>query len=351
MQSFHSLKVQNIIRETATAVSIVFELPESLKNEFRFEAGQYITLKTQLNGKEVRRSYSLCSTPASGLLKVLVKEVHNGSFSSFANRELAIGDVLEVSPPEGRFVFIPEASKTANYVAFAAGSGITPIISIIKTCLLQQPMSKFLLIYGNQTVANAIFLEELIELQHSHPDRFVLELVFSRQEEENSRFGRIDSSIINYFLANKYEDMTPDEYFVCGPGKMIDSVLDTLDNKGISKDVIHSERFVADPVATTQTDEVKKGFVQIHYIIDDQEQTITAAIKESVLDTAIKNDLDPPYSCQGGICSSCLARLTSGSVEMRKNQILTDSEVAEGLILTCQSHATSPQITVNYDDV
>lgn len=351
MQSFHSLKVQNIIRENDQAVSVVFELPEALKSDFSFKAGQYLTLKKTINSEEVRRSYSLCSTPESEQLKVLIKEVKDGVFSSYANNELAIGDILEVHPPEGRFVFEPDASKTQNYAAFAAGSGITPIISIIKTCLKQQPESKFLLVYGNKSVAQTIFIDELKALQNEYPDRFMLELVMSREELPESRFGRIDTAIINYFLANKYAQLTVSEYYICGPGEMIDTAQQTLINKGITSDVIHFERFAIAPSEQDDLAAVKEGFAQINYTIDDREQTITAAAKDSVLDIAIKNDLDPPYSCQGGICSSCIARLTKGTVEMRKNQILTDSEVEEGLILTCQSHATSPEISVDYDDV
>ncbi|MEP2936594.1 MAG: ferredoxin--NADP reductase [Gilvibacter sp.] len=351
MQSFQSLTVQDIIRENANAVSVIFELPDTLKNSFSFKAGQYLTLKKTIDGKEVRRSYSLCSTPSSGQLKVLIKKVPDGIFSSFANGQLSVGDSLEVHPPEGRFIFEPNATKTTNYAAFAAGSGITPIISIIKTGLKEQPESKFLLVYGNKSVADAIFIEELIALQGEYSDRFMLELVLSRQEQENARFGRIDSSIINYFIGNKYASLSFDEFYVCGPGEMIDTTQEALVNKGVSSDVIHFERFTAEPDSATDSAAIKEGFVQIKFTIDDSEHTITAPIKESVLDVAIKNDLDPPHSCQGGICSSCIARITKGTVEMRKNQILTDSEVEEGLILTCQSHATSPEIEVDYDDV
>ncbi|MGA8853332.1 MAG: ferredoxin--NADP reductase [Christiangramia sp.] len=349
MSKFYPLKIKEIIRETSQAVSLSFEIPENLKEEFSFFAGQYITIKTEADGEELRRAYSLCSAPNSDEFKVTVKEVEGGRFSVIANNRLVAGDVLEVHPPEGKFIFKP-GDKIRNYAAFAAGSGITPILSIIKTVLRDESHSRFVLTYGNKSIDDTIFFKELLKLQSEFPDRLFVEFVYSRTREENAHFGRIETSTVNYIVKNKFKDHSFDQYYLCGPEPMINHVSEVLENNGVSKDQILFELF-------TTTAEEKKiegdtdGATAVTITVDDEEFTFSMDRKAVVLDIALENDIDVPYSCQGGICSSCMARITEGKAEMSKNQILTDEEIEEGFVLTCQAHPTTPTLKVDFDDV
>lgn len=349
MSKFYPLKIKEVIRETEQAVSLSFEIPDNLKEEFNFSAGQYITIKTEANGEEVRRAYSLCSAPESGEFKVTVKEVEGGRFSVIANNKLVAGDILEVHPPEGKFIF--EAGEgRKNYAAFAAGSGITPVLSIIKTVLRDEPHSKFVLTYGNKSVDDTIFFKELLELQAKYPDRLFVEFVYSRTREDNAHFGRIETSTVNYVVKNKFKDHPFDRFYLCGPEPMINHVSEVLESNGVTRDKIFFELFTtAEEEKEIQGDVDGKTSVTI--LVDDEEFTFSMDRKDVVLDIALENDIDVPYSCQGGICSSCMARITEGKAEMSKNQILTDDEIEEGFILTCQAHPTTAILKVDYDDV
>jgi len=352
MSSFHKLSVKDIKRETEKAVSISFEIPENLKDTFSFKAGQYITLKRQINGHEIRRDYSLCVSPKSGELKIAIKEVTDGTFSAYANDTLKVGDVLEVAPPKGRFVFTPNDSKTKNIALFAAGSGITPILSIIKCALEEEIHSKVILVYGNKTTKDTMFLNELLELQHQYKERFSIQFVFSQQDEEDSIFGRIEKSTVNYVVKNQHKHIEVDAFYLCGPEAMIHTVKDVLTGHGIDENRIHFELFkTAKPDEIEETNVSETGKTKITMIIDDETTSFEMSQKQTILEAALDEDLDAPYSCQGGICSSCLGRIIEGEATMRQNNILTESEVAEGLILTCQAHPTSATITVDYDDV
>jgi ring-1,2-phenylacetyl-CoA epoxidase subunit PaaE len=350
MKNFHSLTIKDIIRETPKAVSLVFELPEDLKPVFKFTAGQYITIKKEIEGKELRRSYSLCSTPKSETLKVTVKEVSGGKFSAFANNKLQTGDVLDVFPPEGKFTFEPSSSASHhNYAAFAAGSGITPVLSILKTALEEEEHSKFVLVYGNKTPEETIFFKELLELQSKFANRLFVEFVYSQAKDNNSFFGRIEKSTVNFVLKNKFKGHDFKNVYLCGPESMIDLVAEVLKENNIAKENIHFELF-----NSTEEGEIESnldGKTEITVVVDDEETTFIMDQKKTILDAALEKDLDAPYSCQGGICSSCIARITEGKAEMAKNQILTDEEVAEGLTLTCQAHPTTPTIKIDFDDV
>lgn len=349
MSQFHKLRIQDIQRETDKCVTISFEVPENLKDSFAFTAGQYLTLKTQINGEDVRRDYSICSSPKSGDLKVAVKEIDNGTFSKFANRVLKPNDVLEVAAPQGRFTFEPDPKKQRTIVAFAAGSGITPIMSIAKTVLSQEPNSTFVLIYGNKTPKDAIFFNDILDLHHKYLDRFNLQLVFSQSEEENAFFGRIEKSIVNFIVKNKYKHIDIDAFYICGPEQMIDTVTDVLKENGTKENAIHFELF------TTSKQDAKpisaEGTTDITITVDEEEFTFNMSQKKTILEAALENNIDAPYSCQGGICSSCMARIVEGTATMRQNNILTDGEIAEGLTLTCQAQPTSSKIVVDYDDI
>lgn len=351
MSTFHKLSIKNIKKEANKAISIAFNVPEHLKNTFAFKAGQYITIKANLNGTEVRRDYSLCETPKSGELKIAVKAVQEGTFSAYANYKLRAGDVLEVAPPKGRFIFEPNDSKTKNIAAFAAGSGITPILSIIKCALEEEIHSKVILVYGNKSTEDTMFLNDLLELQHTYKDRFSIQFVFSQQDKDDSIFGRIEKSTVNYVMLNKHKHVEVDAFYLCGPEAMIHIVKDVLTENGIDENRIHFELFKAAKPAEVEEKIMVSGTTKVTITVDDETTTFEMSQKQSVLEAALDEDIDAPYSCQGGICSSCLARLKEGEVTMRQNNILTEKEVASGLILTCQAHPTTPTIVVDYDDV
>ena len=351
MSQFHKLTIKEIVQETEKAVTISFDVPQNLINDFQFKAGQYITLKTTINGNEVRRDYSLCTSPKSGVLKVAVKEVQDGTFSAYANHILKVGDVLEVAPPKGRFVFEPNDSKTKNIALFAAGSGITPILSIIKCALEEEVLSKVILVYGNKSTKDTMFLNELLELQHQYSSRFSIQFVFSQADEEDAIFGRIEKSTVNYVMKNKYKHVEVDAYYLCGPEGMIHTVKDVLTEHDIDENRIHFELFKAAKPAEVNDVAVSDGKTKVTVLLDDETLTFEMSQKQTVLEAALDEDIDAPYSCQGGICSSCIAKITEGSATMRQNNILTDGELAEGLILTCQAHPTTPTLFVDYDDV
>ena len=349
MSEFHTLQITAIEKETPNSVSIAFEIPDSLKLTFAHKAGQYVTIKHTVGDQELRRAYSIYSTPESELLKIGVKKVEDGTFSVYANTKLKAGDSLEVMPPDGKFCITPDASHTNYYAAFAAGSGITPVISIVETVLKEEPNSKFLLVYGNQNPLEAMFLSQLRALAKEYPNRLSLELMYSRSREEDARFGRIERSTVNYYLKNKFEFTTFDAFFLCGPEPMIDEVSSTLKEQGVNEKIIHFELFKTSEEGLLK--EPHEGDTTITITVDDETETFSMPKSSSVLEAALDKGLDAPYSCQGGICSTCIARITEGKAEMRKNQILTDAEIAEGLILTCQAHPTSATLTIDYDDV
>lgn len=351
MSHFHTLTIKNIERETSNAVTINFEVPQDLKQTFAFKAGQYITLKTTLNGKEIRRDYSLCSSPKSGDLRVAVKQVKEGTFSAYANTQLKAGDTLEVAPPKGHFIFQPNDSKIKHIAAFAAGSGITPILSIVKCALEEEVLSNVVLVYGNKTTEDTIFLNELLELQRHYSKRLSIQFVFSQAQEDDSIFGRIEKSTVNLILKNKHKDLSIDAFYLCGPEAMIYTVKDVLAEHHTPRERVFFELFKAAKSTETETAIIPDGQTKITILLDDETTSFEMSQKQTILEAALDEDLDAPYSCQGGICSSCLARVTEGEVKMRQNNILTDGEVADGLILTCQAHPLTPNVSIDYDDI
>lgn len=348
MATFHKVNIQEVKQETANAVSVLFEIPQHLKSDFSFVAGQYITLQKVIKGEEVRRAYSICSTPKSGEIRVAIKAVENGTFSVFATSVLKAGDEIEISIPEGRFVLNTEANK--NYIGFAAGSGITPILSMVKTVLETEPTSKFTLVYGNKSTADTIFYNELNELKETYSDRFKLHYIFSREEVKNQLRGRIDGNLTNYFVKNMYKETSFNAAFLCGPEEMINEVSKTLESNKIAKENIHFELFIAS-VDEEAASEIKEGVTDVTVLLDDEEVSFSMQQTDDILAAALRNDVDAPYSCQGGVCSSCMCKVTEGKAVMVKNSILTDSEVEEGLILACQAYPTTAKITIDFDDV
>ena len=348
MAQFHSLKIKSILRQTDKAVSITFEVPTALKADFAFTAGQYITLKTVIDTKEIRRDYSLSSSPQSESLTVTVKEIENGVFSSYANTQLKTGDTLEVGTPNGRFIYDPKTDASNTIVAFAAGSGITPIMSIARTVL--ETDSKFVLIYGNKSPKQTIFYDEILKLQTLHSNRFMVQFVYSETDEKNALFGRIDSGNVQYILKNKIAVNNSQKIYLCGPEGMINTVNGILTEKGVEASKVLFELFTASEVKSTSTS-TNEGDSNITILVDEEETTLVMSQKQTILEAALANDLDVPYSCQGGVCSSCICRVTEGTATMRQNNILTDNEVAEGLVLSCQAEPTSTSIKVDFDDI
>ena len=348
MNTFHKLSIKNYIQETANAVSLIFDIPEHLKDNFSFKAGQYVTLKTTIEAKEIRRSYSICSSPNSGELKVAIKRVENGVFSTYAISHLKTGDVIEVHEPEGKFILEP--TRSTNYLGIVAGSGITPVLSMIKTVLQLEPSSSFTLIYGNKSSDETMFKTELDALSLAYDTRFNLEYVFSRQNEEGALFGRIDEGHTNYFIKNIYKNWSFNTAFLCGPEEMIKTVSTTLKENHYKESQILFELFTAS-INEESSSELKDGQTEVTVLLDDEELSFTMNQKDNILAAALRNDVDAPYSCQGGVCSSCLGKVTQGTAVMVKNSILTDDEVNEGFILTCQAHPTSSKISIDFDDV
>ena len=352
MSQFHSLNIKSIDKVTDKSVALTFDIPENLKNTFSFKAGQYITLKTTINEEEVRRDYSICSSKSSGQLTVAVKAVENGTFSVYANEKLKAGDSIDVAEPNGRFVFEAHEGKTRTIAAFAAGSGITPILSIAKTLLEDEPFSNFILVYGNTSSKNTMFFKELLDLKSTYGNRFHVHFIYSQLKEEDALFGRIEKSTVNLIVKNKYRGVTIENFYLCGPEQMIHTVKDVLVENGVKEKAILFELFTASVEAESDaTTDLPSGNSKIKVLVDEEEFEFEMSQETTILEASLKQDIDAPYSCQGGICSSCIARVTEGEAKMRQNNILTDSEVAEGLVLTCQAHPTSSSLVVDYDDV
>ncbi|CAM2855451.1 ferredoxin--NADP reductase [Flavobacterium frigoris] len=349
MPSFLKLIIKEVRRETKDAVSILFNVPEELQPNYTFIAGQYVNIRLTLDGQEIRRAYSICSSPESGELRIAVKAVKNGTFSQFANTKLKAGDALEVGKPEGKFIFEPQTDRQKNYVAFVSGSGITPVISILKSVLKSEPKSSFVLVYGNKTPEETIFSKELHDLQLQYVGRLFIHFVFSQAKAEDALFGRIEKSAVNYVLNNKHKELEFDKFYLCGPEEMIELVSGVLKEKNVKESAIKFELFTSSSHENVIKD--LGGHSKITIMVDDEETTFEMSQKQTILEAALKQGIDAPYSCQGGICSSCLCRVTSGTAEMTKNSILTDKEIADGLILSCQAHPTSETIYIDYDDV
>lgn len=349
MPDFHKLQVTAVEQLTPNAVALSFEVPSEFQEQFKFTAGQYITLSKAINGEAVRRSYSISSSPASGILTVGIKKIPNGTFSKYANETIVVGDTIDVMAPEGRFVFEPK-EKAQTIAAFAAGSGITPIMSIARTVLESNEENTFVLAYGNQTPEETMYLDALKTLQQEYDGRFFIQWVYSRSTEPEALFGRIERSTVNLILKNRFKAYSFDSFYLCGPEAMIDVVSKTLQENGISEDQILFELFTSSDTEDTLAQDLE-GKTNVTVVLDDEAHQLIMDKKEVVLDAVLKRDIDAPYSCQGGVCSSCIARITEGKAEMAKNQILTDSEVAEGLILTCQAHPLTATLGIDYDDV
>ncbi len=354
---FHPLKIKNIKKETADCVSVQFEIPAGLKENFSFTQGQSLTMRAIINGEEVRRTYSLCSSPLDDEWKVAIKKVEGGLFSSFANDSLKKDDVLEVMEPVGKFYTDLNPDNKKNYLAFAAGSGITPVLSIIKTVLRTEPHSSFTLVYSNRSRSSIIFFEELEGLKNRFLDRFNFINILSRERTEASlNFGRINSDKLKE-LEKLIDYSLVDETFICGPEEMIFCVKDFLQQKGISKKKIHFELFTSAGAKAQGTrrkeqstsDEGPKSNITVK--VDGRSFDFDLALNSetTILDAALKQGADLPYACKGGMCCTCKAKLLEGEVEMDVHWGLEHEEIEKGFILTCQSHPKTEKVVVDFD--
>lgn len=350
MADFYKLTIKEVKRETPEAISVAFNVPESLQDFYKFTAGQYVNLKLVLDGQEIRRAYSICSSPNSGELRISIKALANGFFSVFANKELAAGQLIEVGTPEGRFTFESKSTRRKTYGAFVAGSGITPVMSILQTVLEEEPESTFVLVFGNRTPESTIFYEKLNALHNKYVGRFFLYYVFSQTKLDGHLFGRIDRSAVNFILKNKHKEFEFENFYLCGPNEMIAQVSDILKDNNIPEKKIKFELFttIADE---NEVEQNLDGQSKVTVLLDDEETTFMIPSNTVILDAVLKQGLDAPYSCQGGICSSCIAKVTHGAAQMKKNAILTDGEIADGFVLTCQAVPTTNEIYIDYDDV
>jgi ring-1,2-phenylacetyl-CoA epoxidase subunit PaaE len=353
---FHKLQVKEVKTETPDCVSIAFTVPEDLQSEFLFEQGQNITIKKEVDGEELRRSYSICSAPFENELRVAVKKVDGGKFSTYANSSLKAGDTLDVLPPTGKFNTKLTTQNSKQYLAFAAGSGITPVISIIKTTLQTEPASSFTLVFGNRGRHSIIFFEELEALKNRYLNRFNFINILSREKTDAPiNFGRIDTNKLAEL--NKLIDYkNTDEFFICGPEEMIFCVKDFLEQIDIDKKKIHFELFTTpgqkqSSVVSRQSSSQDKGPAsKISVKLDGRSFDFDLGFNsENILDAALKQGADLPFACKGGVCCTCKAKLLEGEVAMDVNWGLEQEEVEQGYILTCQSHPTTEKVVVDFD--
>ena len=347
---FHQLIIKDIRRETVDCVSIAFDVPEVLKADFSFTQGQYLTLKTHINNEEVRRTYSICTAPSDDEWRVAVKEVDAGVFSTYANRVLKKDDVLEVMPPMGHFFTPLSINAQKHYVFFAAGSGITPVISNIKAILKTEPLSNCTLIYGNRYVSTIIFKEEIEALKNIYLGRFQVFNVLSRERTESELLhGRLNKAKIACFFDKIPHLLRGDEFFSCGPIEMTEAVKEILIEQGIEEKHIHFELFNA-PKTSTQKRKTQNAVDSLATIkLDGLTFDVPINKGQSILEAAQAVGADMPYACKGGVCCTCRAKLVEGDVEMMVNYALTKEETDAGFILTCQAIPKSNKVVIDFD--
>ena len=360
MSRFHALRVADVRRETADTVSLAFDVPDGLRDGFAFRPGQYLTLRTVLDGEELRRSYSICSGLDDGELRVAIKLVPDGRFSAWAHGVLRPGHAIEVMPPQGRFTTALDPAAARTYLGIAAGSGITPVLSILRSVLTREPRSRFVLIYGSRATAGIIFREALEDLKDRFMSRLTVVHVLSREQQDVPVLsGRLDGARVTALLRGLVDVRRIDEAFLCGPEAMIAEVSDTLAAAGLTPGRIHSERFTTGvPIpafasARPRTSPLPGAapFAVATVVSDGIRTEVPMDEGETVLDAALRAGLDLPYSCRGGMCSTCRARVSEGAVAMAVNYGLEPWETEAGYVLTCQARPTTGRVLVDYDQV
>ena len=357
MSQFHSLLIANVSRNTRDAVVVTFAVPDALTQAFAFRPGQYLTLKHEVDGQELRRSYSICSAPGDGVMRVAIKRLDDGAFSTWANNTLAVGQAIEVMPPAGNFTIDFSPSHAKHYVAFAVGSGITPIFSLVKSALSMEPNSRFTLFFGNRASSAVLFREEIEDLKNMYMERFSVVFVMSREHQDIELFnGRLDGAKVHQLLSVWLDPSDIDYAFVCGPQTMIEEVVQGLQDKGLQRDQIKFEMFGAPKgpraLKTGQQTVMAPGKSQCALTIIQDGYSRSLMVdknQDSLLDTALAQGLELPYSCKGGVCSTCRCKVVEGEVDMDINFALEDYEVARGFVLACQSYPVTDRVTLDFD--
>src|ERR1700754_2002621 len=361
---FRTLQIEDVRRETEACVSIAFTVPPEFREEFRFVQGQNVTVRLRIAGEEVRRSYSICSSPLDDELRIAIKKVPSGLFSTYANEQLQKGHQLEVLPPTGKFYTELRAENRKHYLAFAAGSGITPVLSLIKTTLAVEPDSHFTLVYGNRNRLSILFREELEALKNRYMNRLSLHHILSREQMDVPlNQGRIDAEKCAALCSRLIDLSSMDEVYLCGPGEMTFAVREWLEQQGLDRKKIHFELFhtqTGEPVtggrrkvAESGVGESGRSGVAVSRVtvrLDGVSHEFDLPYDgESVLDAALMQGADLPFACKGGVCCTCRAKLVEGEVEMEVNYALEADELAAGFILTCQSHPRTEKVVIDFD--
>ncbi|MFP5331421.1 MAG: 1,2-phenylacetyl-CoA epoxidase subunit PaaE [Acidimicrobiia bacterium] len=349
---FHPLTVTNVEPLTDEAVAVTFHVPDDLHDRFRYLPGQHVTVRKQIDGQDVRRSYSICANANRGTLRVGIKRLEGGAFSTWATTRLQPGEVLEVTPPVGDFTVDPDPSTAAHYGAVVAGSGITPVLSLVSTTLESEPGSRWTVIYGNRAGRTVMFLDELEGLKDRYPARLHLVHVLSREDPGLDLFaGRIDPDKLGSLFATIVDATSVDRWFLCGPYEMVTGTRSLLVDMGVAPEEIRDELFFAGPPtalpAAPPADEA--GSVALTVILDGRASETRMRPDTSVLDAAMGVRSELPYSCKGGMCATCKAKVVEGTVRMDKNYALVSADLEQGFVLTCQSHPTSERLIVDYD--
>ncbi|MGH8791289.1 MAG: 1,2-phenylacetyl-CoA epoxidase subunit PaaE [Stackebrandtia sp.] len=351
---WHELRVAAVDRLTDEAVSVAFAVPERLRETFDFSPGQHLTLRRYEGEEEIRRSYSICSTPSTlrrdGLLRVGIKQVPSGAFSAYANTGLCVGDVVELLPPLGGFTTPLDPSRSRHYAGIVAGSGITPVLSIAATALETEPESRVTLLFGNKTSATIMFADELADLKDRHPQRFHLIHVLSREERPARLLhGRLDPPRLARVFAELVPVDTIDDWFLCGPYGMVTGAQKALADAGVDPSAVHTELFYAEEIPPPPPEDAKGGDAELTVKLDGRSSTVTMHRDQRVLDAALTARGELPYACKGGVCATCRAKLLEGEVHMARNFALDQTDLDAGYILTCQSTPLTDKLVVDYD--
>ncbi|GAA4351570.1 1,2-phenylacetyl-CoA epoxidase subunit PaaE [Angustibacter luteus] len=351
--SFNPLRLKGIGQLTNSSVTLTFDVPDALREAYRFTPGQHLTLRTTIDGEEVRRSYSICAAPSSGLLQVAVKSLEGGAFSSHARTGLSVGDVLDVMTPAGRFGVPLDPTQRKAYAAIVAGSGITPVMSILPAVLETEPQSTFTLVYGNRDSGSVMFVEELADLKDRYPDRLQFVHVLSREPQDAELLtGRIDDAKLDVLLTSVVPPEVIDDWLLCGPFELVQQVRAALVDRGVENAAIHLELFHVDGesprLARPRTEGTDAG-CQVTVRLDGRTTTFSMPDEGSVLDATLAVRADAPFACKGGVCGTCRIKVVEGDVEMSRNFALEPDEIADGFALACQSVPTSDRLVVDYD--
>jgi ring-1,2-phenylacetyl-CoA epoxidase subunit PaaE len=359
MINYHPLTIADVRAEGSEAVCVTLQVPDDLREAFRFAPGQHLGVRATIDGQEVRRTYSICSATDEPHLRIGVRLHERGSMSGHLGRALRVGDQLEVLPPTGRFFLTPDAKAARTYCAFASGSGITPILGIVRNVLQHEPGSRFLLFYGNRTTSSIMFAEELLALKDRYPQRLALYFLMSREPQDVELFnGRLDAAKIGVLGSKLFDARSVDAYFLCGPDTMIDSVKEGLVGLGVEQARIHSEHFASDakqvrlkPDPREPDAQQARAQTQVTVIMDGRRRTFEMASDgATVLEAAEAAGLELPYSCRAGVCSTCRTRVVRGAVTMMTNYALEPWEVEAGYVLCCQALPAAPELEITYDE-